>query len=137
MFVLSIVSNGIDCIMQVLISDIYHSSSSECNKIRIDRYRAKIGPSNEEYTIIKILRWLHQPILELDRNKTYIAEIRSSEYTNSLGFKYMNLDVILIGEYNEGKPTDCIYSFILNKSKKATDVALSVGPNPDKDDLPF
>ena len=49
----------------------------------------------------------------------------------------MNLDVILIGEYNEGKPTDCIYSFILNKSKKATDVALSVGPNPDKDDMPF
>lgn len=123
--------------MHVLINGIYHSSSSECNKIRIDRYRAKIGPSNEEYALIKILRWKHQPVLELDKNKTYVAEIRVSEYTNSLGIKFMNLDVMLIGEYHEGKPADCIYSFILNNLKKKGEDVLLSGPNPDRDDMPF
>ena len=81
------------------------------------------------------MRWKNQSVIELDRNKVYVAEIKSSEYTNAVGFKYTNLDVILIGEYNDGKPTDCIYSFILAITKK--ELNANQEPSKTKDDLPF
>ncbi len=118
----------------------YYSSSSECTKIRIDRYHANVGPNNDQQLLIKILQWIDKPILNVDKNKTYIAELRFSINMSKNGESFTNHDIIYIGEYYANEPVSCLYTFILNKVHKSSpneQINTVVVNQPVIDDLPF
>jgi hypothetical protein len=127
-------------VMKVLLSNMYYSSSSECTKIRIDRYHANVGPNNDQQLLIKILQWIDKPILNVDKNKTYIAELRFSINMSKNGESFTNHDIIYIGEYYANEPVSCLYTFILNKVHKSSpneQINTVVVNQPVIDDLPF
>ena len=133
--------------MLVLLNKMYYTSSTECTKIRIDRYRACVGPNNEQQTLVKIIQWKDSPILYVDSDKMYVAELRFSTYANR-DKEYINHDIIYFGEYADGRPIDCLYAYVLYKTDKATPIrpkefrskpleTITIGNKVEDDGLPF
>jgi hypothetical protein len=128
-------------VMLVKLTNAYHSSSTECAKIRIDRYRANVGPNNDQQLLIKILQWRDKPVVALDKNKTYVAELKFSTNVNKkTGIEWTNHDVIYIGEETiNSSAVDCLYTFILAKYSGYNNLPkpVVVEDKPVIDDLPF
>lgn len=134
--------------MEILIKDIYYSSSSECKKVRIDRYRAVL--SNGSEILVKMLNWLDKPIVQVLRHTDYYANVNAYENRNPYsGNTYINYDVILFGQPNEKGVVTVDYSYILTKvatringipQQNVTREDLQIKRRPNDDvvnDLPF